>query len=559
MKKLWQYIEKHNEDVLKSLMADRGIESEEDIYEFLSDRPKKTYDPMLIDGMKSLVEKLKYAIENKQNLVIAGDYDMDGIGAVSVLMDYLKPIMPQVQYYIPNRYTEGYGLSNDALDYIKYEMNADLVLTVDNGISCYEQVEYGKSIGLDMIITDHHNPPEKLPKCLLVDLKLNRDEYPFRELCGCGLAFKIAQALNTIYKLPKRRLLELTDIVALSTIADVVSLTDENRTLVKFGLLQLKAGKRLGIRALCEELEIKLEEIKSGSIGFRLAPCFNASGRMEDAKLGVELLLTDDQKRAKELAKYLKQLNDARREVQEIGEEKCVEKIEKEFCDDLFLVVREDSVSEGVMGIIAGRIRDRYYKPTLVMTQTEKGILKASGRSIDGIDLYQEIKECEDLFLGYGGHANACGLSMKAENLQELKDRLNDKMQKLKTEDEGVYIPKILVAGEVLPRELDFAFLNMIEKMEPFGMGNPTPIFSMNSVELEKDYKKFCGNNKQHLRISGYKNELKINGIGFSMSEYYRNIGEPNKVDLAFVPKVNEWQGRKNIQLMVKDLRESIE
>ncbi|MCT4660710.1 MAG: single-stranded-DNA-specific exonuclease RecJ [Tissierellales bacterium] len=559
MKTLWRYIDQQSDDILKSLMADRGITKQDDVDEFLSDRPRRTYDPMAIDGMKELVEKIASAIKQNKNLVIAGDYDMDGIGAVSVLIEYLKPIMPQVQYYIPNRYTDGYGLSNGALDYIKNEMNGEIVLTVDNGISCYEQVEYGKSIGLDIIVTDHHNPPEKLPDCLLVDLKLNRDNYPFKELCGCGIAFKICQGLNTIYKIPKRKLLELTDIVALSTIADVVSLTDENRTLVKFGLLQLKSGNRLGIRELCEALDMKVDEIKSGSIGFRLAPCFNASGRMEDARLGVELLVTNDKKRAKELANYLKQLNDERRSVQESGEEKCQELVERKYADDLFLVIREDSVSEGVMGIIAGRLRDKYYRPTLVMTQTEKGVLKASGRSIDGIDLYEEMKSCEDLFIGYGGHANACGLSMEADYIDELRSRLNSKMQKLNMEDKELYNPKIVLAGDVLPKDLDFDFLELLEKMEPFGMGNPTPIFSMTEVKLENSYKKFCGNNEQHLRIQGYKDNLKINGIGFSMSEYYRNIGEPSVVDLAFVPKINEWQGKKNIQLMLKDLRDSNE
>lgn len=558
MESKWQYLEIEDDDLQSKLLKSRGIEKPEDIKEFLSNMPKKTYNPMEINGMKELIGKIVDTINLNKKIVIAGDYDMDGIGAVAVLVEYLLKITDNVDYYIPNRYKDGYGLSNNAIDYIKDELNGDLVITVDNGISCYSEIEYAKSRNLEIIVTDHHNPPKQIPDCLVLDLKLERDNYPFRELCGCGLAFKICQGLNSIYKRTKQELLKLTDIVALSTIGDVVALIDENRTLVKFGIMQLKTQNRIGIKALCDEIGINCNDIKSGTIGFRLAPCFNASGRMEDAKIGVELLLTKDTSRAKELASYLKNLNDERRKIQEIGESKCIETVKNYYQDDLFLVVREDSVSEGVMGIIAGRLRDKFYKPVLVMTKTETGKLKASGRSIDGIDLYAEMCKCDDLFIGYGGHANACGLSMEEGNLEILRARLNKQMNLIKSENKDVYVPKIKLVADVNPKDINFELLDIINKLEPFGMGNATPIFGIKNVTLNQNSKKYCGEKNQHLKISGKKDSIYLNGIGFSMGEAYLELGEPECMDLAFVPKVNEWNGNKSVQLMVKDFKECI-
>lgn len=552
----WEYNTEEGVDYRQKIFLERGLLTEEAKAEFLSEKPKKTYPPEMILNMGRAVDCILKHIDLGNKIVIAGDYDMDGIGAVAVLVEYLTFLQAQVAYYIPNRYVEGYGLSIESIDAIQREHEPQLLITVDNGISCVKEVAYAKSLGIEVIVTDHHMPPEILPEALILNVKQEGDLYPFKELCGCGLAFKLCQALKNRLKLDKSHLNALLDIVALSTIGDVVTLKDENRTLVKYGLHQIKSGKRLGIRSLVEALEMDLNSIRSGAIGFRLAPCFNASGRIEDAKIGVKLLLTKDIAEATYYANYLKNLNEERKAIQASGEAYCQEQVELKHMGDDFLVIREDQVSEGVMGIIAGRIRERYYKPTLVVTKVENGLLKGSGRSIDGVNIYEEMKACQDLLEGFGGHANACGFSIKEENLEALRQALNASMAARKAESAELFTPAIKVVDNLGMDDLDFELLDFLAKLEPFGMGNPTPQFALQDIKIMSK-QNYCGEQNQHFKLWGQCQGISINGIGFQLGEKYLLEGEPQRIDVVFSPQVNEWQGKKTIQLSLKDFKES--
>jgi len=559
MDKIWNYNgEKANElSVIENILRSRGIVTPEDIEEFLSDKPKKTYDPFLIKNMNEAVKKIIYHLDNNSKIIIYGDYDVDGVTSTALLTEFFQYITDNVDYYIPNRFSEGYGMNKEAIKHIKEVMNGDLIITVDNGVSSFSEVEYAKEIGLDIIVTDHHNPPEKLPECILVNVKQAGDEYPFKELCGCGVAFKLAQALQRTLKLPKNIISNCLDLVTLATIADIVPLIDENRTMVKYGLRTINSDKRLGLSVLREIVGLKDIEINVGRIGFVLGPCFNAAGRIEDAKLGVQLLLEKSREKAKELARILFELNKERQDVQIEGEKYCLTIIESNYMGYDFLVVRADDISEGVIGIVAGRIKDTFYKPTLVVTKSEEGYLKGSGRSIKGINIYEELVKLSDLFIGFGGHEMACGFSIEEDKLDELRERLDKRAKEIKKSDPSVFVPKIDIVAELEANELTLELIENLGKLEPYGMGNPKPLFMINGVDVNTAWTKACGNDNIHLKFNGKKEGTFLNGIGFSLAEKYTNLGKPSLVDIAFSPEKNEYNGRVTPQMIIEDIKKS--
>jgi len=559
MEKVWNIICEKVEglSIVENILYSKGIIEKDDIEEFLSDKPQKTYDPFIIKNMTEAVGKIIYHIKKGNKIVIAGDYDVDGVTATSLLLEFLGGITKNVDYYIPNRFTEGYGLNMDSIKHMKEEMKADLVITVDNGISAVKEIDYANELGLEVIVTDHHNPPETLPKCIIIDVKQDGDNYPFKELCGCGVAFKLAQAVQKTLGLPKSTLSRLLDLVTLGTICDIVPLVDENRTLVKYGLRSINARKRLGIASLSEIVGFKDKEITSGRIGFVIGPCFNAAGRLEEARHGVELLLSKDRRRANELAKYLYELNKERQLVQEAGEKYCKNLVEKKYREDDFLVLPANNISEGVIGIVAGKIKDMFYKPTLVVTKSEEGYLKGSGRSISGINIYEEMKTCSDLFIGFGGHEMACGFSIEEDKLDELRSRLDFRAKRIKKEKPDIFIPKLNIMTELSPNEFSTQLVEAISKLEPYGMGNPKPLFVMKNINVDSTKTKSCGTNGKHLKFVGKSNNISVDGIGFSLTERYRKIGEPKTLNVAFSLDINEWNGNVKPQMIIEDFKEA--
>ncbi|SHG94241.1 single-stranded-DNA-specific exonuclease RecJ [Tepidibacter thalassicus] len=543
--------------IVESILYSRGMTDKNEIEEFLSDKPKKTYNPFLIKNMDEAVKNIKYHLENKNKIVIFGDYDVDGVTATALLVEFFNNLTANIDYYIPNRFSEGYGLNKEAIKYIKEKMGANLIITVDNGVSSFDEVEYAKKIGLDIIVTDHHNPPEKLPECILINVKQKDDKYPFKELCGCGIAFKLAQALQRELSLPKTTLSNALDLVALGTIADIVPLIDENRTLVKYGLKSINSNKRLGLSILREVVGLYDKYINAGRIGFVIAPCFNAAGRIENAKLGVKLLLENNEEKAKELAEDLYKLNIERQKIQEKGEKYCKILVETNYMNYDFLVLKVDEVSEGVIGIIAGRIKDLFYKPTLVVTKTEEGFLKGSGRSIKGINIYEELASVSDLFLSFGGHEMACGFSLEESKLEELREKLDKRAKEIKLQNPDIFIPKLSIMTELDAQELNIDLINEISKLEPYGMANPKPFFMIKNIEVNTSWTRGCGNNNVHLKFSGKKDNIFLSGIGFSLSKKYEDLKNKNFVDVVFTPEINEYNGKVSPQMIIEDIRET--
>lgn len=559
MEKVWKIITEKAEcmTIVESILRCKGITEKEEIEEFLSDKPQKTYDPFTIKNMTEAVGRIIYHIQKGSKIIIAGDYDVDGVTATSLLLQFLSGITKNIDYYIPNRFTEGYGLNLEAIKHIKEEMKADLIITVDNGISSVNEVDYANELGVEVIITDHHNPPDKLPNCLIIDVKQEGDSYPFKELCGCGVAFKLAQAIQKTLGLPKSTISKLLDLVTLGTICDIVPLIDENRTLIKYGLKSINKNKRLGLSVLRQIVGLKDKEITSGRIGFVLGPCFNAAGRLEDAKYGVQLLLSNDINKAMKLSKYLYSLNNERKLVQEAGERHCKDIVERNYIDNDFLVVRADDISEGVIGIVAGKIKEIFYRPTLVVTKSDEGHLKGSGRSISGINIYEEMKTCSDIFIGFGGHEMACGFSIEEDKLDELRSRLDFRAKRIKKENPDIFVPKLNIMTQLSPEELTIELINDISKLEPYGMGNPKPIFMINNIEVDRNRTKGCGTKGKHLKFVGKSNNVVLNGIGFSLTERYRREGEPQSVNVAFAVDINEWNGNVKPQMIIEDFKEA--
>ncbi|WP_432667253.1 single-stranded-DNA-specific exonuclease RecJ [Wukongibacter baidiensis] len=557
MEKVWKTIceKKEGLSIVETILSSKGITDKEDIEEFLSDKPQRTYDPFLIKNMTEAVGRIIYHLTKKNKIVIAGDYDVDGVTSTSLLLEFFGGITKNIDYYIPNRFTEGYGLNIDAIKHMKEEMKADLIITVDNGISAVKEIEYANELGLEVIVTDHHNPPEALPNCIIIDVKQEGDNYPFKELCGCGVAFKLAQAVQKTLGLPKSTLSRLLDLVTLGTICDIVPLVDENRTLIKYGLKSINANRRLGILSLRQAVGLMDKEITAGRIGFVIGPCFNAAGRLEEARHGVELLLSKDRNKANKMAQYLYNLNKERRMVQENGEKFCKELVERKYREDDFLVLRADNMSEGVIGIVAGKMKDMFYKPALVVTRSEEGHLKGSGRSISGINIYEEMKTCTDLFIGFGGHEMACGFSIEEDKLDELRDRLNFRAKRIKKTNPDIFIPKLNIMSELSPNDFTIELINEISKLEPYGMGNPRPLFIINDINVDSSKTKGCGTDGKHLKFVGKRDDINMDGIGFSLTERYRKIGEPETVSVAFSLDINEWNGNVKPQMVIEDLK----
>lgn len=541
--------------VVESILYNRGITDKEEIEEFLSNKPKKTYDPFLMKNMNEAIERIIFHINNNSKIVIFGDYDVDGVTASTLLMEFFSNITNNIDYYIPNRFSEGYGMNKEALKSIKEELGGDLVITVDTGISSFDEVEYAKQIGLEVIVTDHHTPPKILPDCVVVDVKQEGDTYPFKDICGCGVAFKLAQALQRKLNISKGKLSEVLDLVALATIADIVPLVDENRTFIKYGLRKINSNKRVGLAALREVVGLKDKEITSGRIGFIIAPCFNAAGRIDDARQGVRLLLEKDLRLAKSYAEKIVELNKVRQSIQQEGFERCKDEVEEKYLHGDFLVIRADEVSEGVIGIIAGKIKDLYYRPTLIVTKAEDGYLKGSGRSIKGIDIYKELESVKDLLEGFGGHKMACGFSIDENNLGELRGKLDQRAKQLKDKSPELFIRQIDIESKLDPKKINLDLIDEIAKLEPYGMGNPKPIFAIEDVNINQGYTRSCGQNNTHLKFLGKKDKIFINGIGFLMADEYEKLGKPKMADIAFSLAVNEYNGKSNAQVIIEDIK----
>ncbi len=532
------------------LLSLRGISQEEDILEFLTSKPKRTYDPFLLLNMEAGVDFILKAIKEDKTICLYGDYDVDGITSICILRIIFAHLTDKITHYIPSRFSEGYGLNKCAIDKLKAK-GVDLIITVDCGSTSYEEVEYAKSIGLDIIVTDHHSIMDKKANCLLINPKQEGCTYPFKGLAGCGVAFKLAQALREKAKLPKAITNSLLDIVAIGTIGDIVPLIDENRTLAKYGLYELNKNNRLGIKLLVEAISMNSLSLRSDQIAYCIVPHLNAAGRMKDAVIGVDLLLSNEPTSAKKLASELVQHNSERKRIQEETFIQCMELKEKQCKDSVFPIIRAENAHEGITGIVAGKLKDIYEKPVIIATPCE-GLLKGTGRSTDKIDMFQILDKYRDLFIRFGGHHSACGFLMSEENFEEFRLKAtSDLEERLRQEpdllDQHSQFDVILTGAEMT---LDF--MEQLERMEPFGCKNRRPVFCLQGVTLTNQQK--MGKDGNHARFFAIDSEgLSAECVLFSKANQHQElIYGATLLNLYGTLQLNVWNGTKKVQFVVE-------
>ena len=561
MKKRWRVIpadegcarslseQLHISPILAQLLVHRGITSAECGRHFLYDSLEQSCDPFLMKGMEKAVQRICRAIEGKEKIIIYGDYDVDGITATSLLYWVLSDLGAEPSFYIPERQSEGYGLNRDAVQHLKDE-HTNVLITVDCGISSYDIVDSFRG-DMDIIVTDHHEPPADIPPAYAVlNPKQEGCAYPFKELAGAGVAYKLCQALWL--RLCGEALSGYTEIAALGTIADLVPLTGENRIIVRDGLQRMKEGYNTGLQALLAVSGLTPDSISAGRIAFTAAPRLNAAGRISHAEKGVRLLLETDQQKADRIAEELNELNKERQDIEHDIARQAVRQIEAEKRrDDGVLVAYGQDWHAGVIGIAASRLVEEYYRPSLVIS-VHDGVGKGSCRSIAGFNMYEALQYADDLLIQYGGHPMAAGFSIQADRIEDFRQRLIDyAAAHMKEED---YIPQLAVDGELRPDDITLSLVGELSQLEPYGMGNSRPVFSLQGCTV--DEARPIGRDKKHLRLvlrSG--KHTRISGVGWSMAEACDEIMEGDCIDVAFQLERNEFNGVASPQLVVQDLR----
>ncbi len=554
-----------NPNILK-ILNKRGIYKEEDIEEFLSDKPQKTYDPFLLHDMEAGVDLILSAIENDDKICIYGDYDTDGVTSVALLRDVLREIGANVSYYIPSRFDEGYGLNNSALDRIK-SAGTDLVITVDCGCTSVEEVEYVKKLGMEILITDHHSIRDEIPDCLIIDPQHPDCNYPFKYLAGVGVAFKLAQALVEVTGISKSILTRNLDLVGIGTVGDIVPLIDENRTLAKYGLRAINITERPGLRALIEKTGLNMGSIKSKNLSFVIVPHINAAGRMEDATLAARLMQERDSKKAAEMADRIIECNTRRRSVQEelVKESEDILRSEGHSADSVktgshHIFVQLNDAHEGVIGIVAGRLKEKYKVPAIIVTSIEDGLYKGTGRSPDGINLFSLLNSHSDLFIRFGGHAAACGFTIEGSRLGELRTILEKETEGLFLNNPQLFNQKPKPEIYIEPDSVSLEFVHMQDKIEPFGKNNPRPMVGIDFKDLS--YTRI-GQDGKFIRIDGIlPNGEILKCLDFrnpdkteeKVSNYINEGSSAGPITCIGFLESQEWNGREYIQLNLEGL-----
>lgn len=541
-------------EIVRQILKARGIVSDEDIAEYMSVRPQRTYDPFLMKGMEEAVSIIADAAEKKQRVCIYGDYDCDGVTSVTLLLYAFSKFMDEerISYFIPSRFKDGYGLNRKAVKEIA-DMGTDLLITVDCGCSSVDEVAYAKELGMEVIVTDHHIVPAERPDCVMLDPKQEGCGYPYKGLAGCGVAYKLVQALQRTLGLERSVVADTLDIVGIATIGDIVPLTDENRTLAKYGIDRIRNTKRPGLKALLGAISIDRRTIGSTGVAFGIVPNINANGRMKSADLGVRLLSCQDEKEAFSLARETASNNAMRKKLQDDAFKECMKLAGEQCPDSLFPIVRAD-VHEGVAGIVAGKLKEELARPSVIVTG-EGGRLKGTGRSVEGIDLHAVLSKCSDLFEKFGGHQGACGFSMDEAGLEELRRRAEAETAKIVEKDPDVISGRIRYDMEIDAGDITLELADELAMMEPFGKDNEQPVFMVRGVRAGDG--RLIGNGT-HIRFSIGEYPCSIGCICFGKAEEYKDmIFGREMIDVVGTIEINEWNGRRSVQMNVKSIGES--
>ncbi len=536
--------------LVASLLIKRGYYTTEEAKAFLFDDNNEFHDPFLLLGMNIAVERIKKAISNNESILIFGDYDADGVTSTTVMMKTLEDLGANVQFYIPNRFTEGYGPNEGAFRYAK-SIGVQLIITVDTGIAAVHEAQVAKELDIDLIITDHHEPGPVLPEALaIIHPKIEGSEYPFRDLAGVGVAFKLSHALYGSVPL------HLLPFAAIGTIADLVSLTGENRLLAKKGIKALQETNNIGLNALYRQMNVEKNAINEETIGFMLAPRINAIGRLGSADPAVELLSTDDPELAKELALEMEETNKERQAIVNQITEEAIEQVEQNYplAENRVLIVGKEGWNPGVVGIVASRLVEKFYRPTIILSfDYEKGVAKGSARSIEGFDLYQNLSTCRDILPHFGGHPMAAGMSLKIDDVDVLRNNLNKLAFDQLTEEDLVPLTK--VDGSFSISDISIQSIEDMQMLAPFGVDNPKPKLTFCDLEVENMRK--IGSNQNHLKILLKQNEFDLDGIGFGIGDLCDHIAPNAKVSVLGELSINEWNNRKKTQIFIQDIEVS--
>ncbi|MBQ9016376.1 MAG: single-stranded-DNA-specific exonuclease RecJ [Firmicutes bacterium] len=535
--------------IIRELMRQRGIRSEEDAEEYLSDLPRRTYNPFLMKNMREGTDLILSEIRAGRRICIYGDYDVDGITSVCILHTVLSRLTENLTWYIPSRFTEGYGLHEEAIDLLHRE-GVGLIITVDCGITSDREVTYAQRLGMRVLVTDHHNIGDVLPDCVTIDPKQEDETYPFRDLAGCGVAYKLAQAIQRQAGLDRSVILEVLDLVASGTVADIVPLLDENRTIVKYGLSKLNERSRAGLAAL--EEAIGLKEITSGSISYGIAPHLNAAGRMKHAGEAVRLLLAPETDRdtIRNQVQILLSCNAQRKKLQNEAYERAREQITGE---ESIICLQVNGIHEGIAGIAAGKLKEDFLRPVILATDTETGLLKGTGRSIEGVDLFRLLDTHRDRFVRVGGHKRACGFTISEEEFRRLQPLLEEEVRRIYEEDPSILELTGNYDLEIRPGDVSLPLAEALSVMEPFGEANEQPRFLIRDVMIR--WPNYMGESNQHVRFKAEGDGARIQCVLFQRAgEYAEQVESGGPAGLIGTVEINEWNDRKDVQFIVKEI-----
>ena len=540
-------------EIIAKMLVQRGVDSPDKVKKFFNPRIGDMHDPFLMKDMDKAIERIQLAQENKEGVLIFGDYDVDGTTSVALAYSFFKDKMDKIDYYIPDRYREGYGISNAGIDYAK-ENGLSLIIALDCGIRSIDKIEYATSLGIDFIICDHHLPGKELPAAVAVlDPKRSDCEYPFKELAGCGIGLKLAQAYSQVHDLDEKEYLQYLDFATLSIASDIVPIEDENRIMAHFGLKIINQQPRLGLKKLIE-ISINKEELSIGDLVFYLGPRINAAGRMDDAKSAVKMLIAEDDATANEYAAELQTQNASRK----IVDQKITADFQEIIAKNPDLLERKTHVffkedwHKGVVGIAASRAIELYYRPTIILTKSGDGVLAGSARSVKGFDVHEALEKCSEHLLQFGGHMYAAGMTMRADKLDDFRAAFEQVGEEML--DKEMLTPKVYYDAALDTELVDMKFLNILNKMAPFGPANMTPVFYASDLK-DDGTGKIIGKTEEHIRLNIKRDNDSLAAVGFGLAGKLPDIKKADSFEACFTINENVFRGNSSIQLMLKDVR----
>lgn len=559
------------ENPLAALLLQRGIHTKEEAQDFFEPKIENLHDPFLMADMDKAVERLSKAIINNEKILIYGDYDVDGTSAVALMYSFLTEIIGSeyrnyIEYYIPDRYKEGYGISELGIQYC-LDNNFTLLISLDCGIKANDKIDYAQEMGIDVIICDHHLEGDTLPKAVaILDPKRSGCNYPYKELSGCGVGFKFIQGYCQKFELPDQLWLSKIDLVAISIASDIVAITGENRILAYYGLIIINRFPRMGVKSILEQAKIKVvkdpneetifsRQISISDLVFFVGPRINAAGRINTGRESVKLLVCDDEDKSKDLGENINNQNDARRELDKKATEEAINHIltSEDYKERRSIVIYNPGWNKGIIGIVASRLVEEFYKPIIVITDSPDGLITGSARSIKEFNIYDGIDYCADLLEHFGGHKFAAGLSLKKENLDQFIEKFEEFV--VANIQEEPLTPELMVDLELDLSEINNSFMQNLKKFAPYGPGNMAPLFLSRHV-IEEGNAKVVGDKHLKMRVS-YRNKSvqPIDVIAFNMQMYYNQIVKLNDFDIVYHVEENTWNNVTNIQLNVKDIK----